>query len=169
LGKAQVDRFANAVRDPNIPPPRTSLGSLAPTPHHFYVDDGIYVDWFDINRIERSAAASIEAVFILLGPSALDRRQDPISFDKLEEMVIGPINRSGSCHRHSSSHSRHPPGFPSSTSHLPLHRVGLSLKKLHRPGGQNPSGSTWSCEFCRPVAQTSHVPCIPIFGSGTVA
>ncbi len=93
LGKSAVGQFAKAVRDPNIPPPRTSWGSLAPTPHHVYVDDGIYVDWFDVIRIERAAAASIEAIFILLGPSALDRRQDPISFDKLEEMVIGPINR----------------------------------------------------------------------------
>jgi hypothetical protein len=93
LGKTSAAQFAKAVRDPNIPPPCTSLGSLAPTPHHIYVNDGIYVGWFDVIRIERAAAASIEAIFILLGPSALDRRQDPISFDKLEEMVIGPINR----------------------------------------------------------------------------
>jgi len=93
LGKARTAQFAKAVWDPNIPPPRTSLGSLTPTSHHVYIDDSIYVDWFDIARIERAAAASIEAIFILLGPSALDRRQDPISFDKLEEMIIGPINR----------------------------------------------------------------------------
>ena len=93
MGHARAALFAKAVWDPNIPPPHTSLGSLAPTPHHVYVDDGIYVKWFDIIRIERAAAASIEAIFILLGPSAQACRQDPISFDKLEEMVIGPINR----------------------------------------------------------------------------
>jgi hypothetical protein len=93
LGKTSAAQWAKAVRDPNIPPPRTSLGALAPTPHHVYVNDSIYVDWFDVIRIERAAAASIEAIFILLGPSALDRCQDPISFDKLKEMVIGPINR----------------------------------------------------------------------------
>jgi hypothetical protein len=93
LGKTSAAHFAKAVRDPNIPPPRTSWGALAPTPHHVYVDDGIYVDWFDVIRIKRAATASIEAIFILLGPSALDRRQDPITFNKLEEMVIGPINR----------------------------------------------------------------------------
>jgi hypothetical protein len=57
------------------------------------VDDGIYVKFFDVIRIENAAAASIEAIFILLGPSTRNCRQDPISFDKLEEMVISPINR----------------------------------------------------------------------------
>jgi hypothetical protein len=45
------------------------------------VDDDVYVEIFDINRIEQAAAASIEAIFILLGHSQLERRQDPISFD----------------------------------------------------------------------------------------
>ena len=93
LGTTEGSAFTRAMRDPNLPSPRTSLGTLAPTPHSVYVDDGIYVDLFDKNRIERAAAASIEAIFILLGPSTLDLRQDPISFDKLEEMTIAPINR----------------------------------------------------------------------------
>ena len=70
------------MRDPNLPSPCTSIGTLAPTPHSVYVDDGIYIDFFDIDRIEHAAAASIEAIFILLGPSALDLRQAPISFNK---------------------------------------------------------------------------------------
>ena len=93
LGKADVSSFAKALRDPNLPTPRTSLGALAPTPHFVYVDDGIYIDFYDTVCMERAAAASIEAIFILLGPSDLSKRQDPISFDKLKEMVIGPINR----------------------------------------------------------------------------
>ena len=93
LGKTHGTAFTRAIRDPNLPSPRTSIGALAPTPHSVYVDDGIYIEFFDIARIERAAAASIEAIFILLGPSALDLRQDPISFDKLEEMTIAPINR----------------------------------------------------------------------------
>jgi hypothetical protein len=56
-----------------------------------YVDDGIYINFFNVAHIEHTAAASIEAIFILLGPSALDCRKDPISFDKMEEMAIGPI------------------------------------------------------------------------------
>jgi hypothetical protein len=93
LGKTHGTAFTRAMRDPNLPSPRTSISALAPTPHSVYVNDGIYIEFFDIARIERAAAASIEAIFILLGPSALDLRQDPISFDKLEQMTIAPINR----------------------------------------------------------------------------
>jgi hypothetical protein len=93
LGKADVSSFTTAMRDPNLPAPRTSLEALAPTPHFVYMDDGIYIDFFDVIRIERAAAASIEAIFTLLRPSDLAKWQDPISFDKLEEMIIGPINR----------------------------------------------------------------------------
>ena len=45
-----------------------------------------------MDRIRR-AVASIEAVFLLLGDSELDKRQDPISFDKLLEMIVAPIDR----------------------------------------------------------------------------
>ena len=37
-------------------------------------------------------AASIEAIFILLGESNTDLRQDPISWDKLHELLVTPIN-----------------------------------------------------------------------------
>ena len=49
LGKAHVSSFVRAVRDPNLSPPHTSLGALAPTPHSVYVDDGIYIDFFDVS------------------------------------------------------------------------------------------------------------------------
>ena len=68
-------------------------GSVAPTPHYFFVDDGCYAEVFAKDRIEQAVAASIEAVFLLLGESNLDHRQDAISFDKLEEMVIGFANK----------------------------------------------------------------------------
>ena len=67
-------------------------GNPVPTPHRFFVDDGIYLDVFDIIRIEQAIAASIEAIFILLGYSELERRRDPISWSKMEEMLIAPIN-----------------------------------------------------------------------------
>jgi hypothetical protein len=70
-----------------------SVGNPLPTPHYVYVDDDIYVDLYSVENFEQCIAASIEAIYILLGPSDLSKRQDPISFDKLEEMVIGPINR----------------------------------------------------------------------------
>jgi len=58
-----------------------------------YIDNDIYVDIFTIDDFEQCVAASIEAIYILLGPSDLQRRQDPFSFDKLTDMTIGPVNR----------------------------------------------------------------------------
>ena len=68
-------------------------GNPVNTPHDFFVDDGVYAEIFDKARIEQAVAASIEAIFILLGHSDLECRQDPISFDKMEEMVISHANK----------------------------------------------------------------------------
>jgi hypothetical protein len=68
-------------------------GHPLPTPHFVYVDDDIYVDLYSIEDFEQCIASSIEAIYVLLGPSDLTKRQDPISFDKLKEMVISPIQR----------------------------------------------------------------------------
>ena len=43
--------------------------------------------------MEQAVAASIKAIFILLGDSDIEHRQDPISFDKLEGMVISYANK----------------------------------------------------------------------------
>jgi hypothetical protein len=51
------------------------------------------VDLYSVANFKQGIAASIKAIYTLLGPSDLSKQQDPISFDKLEEMVIGPINR----------------------------------------------------------------------------
>ena len=93
LNKVTLSTFTCPISDPNLPSPRTSLGALAQTPHFVYIDDGVYINFFDVLQIKQAVAASIEAIFILLGPSELDHQQDPISFDKLKEMVIGPVNR----------------------------------------------------------------------------
>ena len=63
-----------------------------PTPHKFFVNDGIYLDVYNFSRIEQAIAASIKAIFILLSKSNLNRRRDPISGTKVEEIIIGPIN-----------------------------------------------------------------------------
>jgi hypothetical protein len=83
--RAQADEFNQGIRD--------VFGDQVPTPHFYYVDDGVYVDLYDIMRIEKAVAASIEAVFLLLGYSDLDKRQDPISFDKLMDMIISYTNK----------------------------------------------------------------------------
>ena len=58
------------------------------TPHHMFVDDDIYAEVYDVERIERSCAAGIESLMIILGESDLAKRQDPISWEKLFEMII---------------------------------------------------------------------------------
>ena len=58
------------------------------TPHHFFVDDDVYAEVYDVGRIEQTIAAGIEALFLLLGESDLAKRQDPVSWDKLIEMMI---------------------------------------------------------------------------------
>jgi len=44
-------------------------GRPRPTPHRLFVDDDIYADRYDIDRMEQAIAASIESIFILLGAS----------------------------------------------------------------------------------------------------
>ncbi len=67
---------------------RLPNGSLRPMPHHFFVDDDISGDIFDSYCIQQTVAASIKAFYILLRESDLSKRQDPVSFDKIEEMTI---------------------------------------------------------------------------------
>lgn len=93
LGKTRRVAFARAIPDGFNSGVLDSAGTPASTPHKYYVDDGIYAELYDIARIKRAVAASIEAVFLLLGDSELDRRQDPVSFDKLLEMFVAPANR----------------------------------------------------------------------------
>lgn len=68
-------------------------GNDVNTPHAMYVDDDCYAEIFNRERVEQAVAASIEAIFILLGESDLEKRQDPISFDKMEETMINYLNR----------------------------------------------------------------------------
>ena len=72
-----------------------STGNAVNTPHDLFVDDDVYADVYDNARarMEQAGAASIEAMFILLGPSDLLGRQDPISFDKFDEMPMDWQNR----------------------------------------------------------------------------
>lgn len=65
----------------------------ATTPHGVYVDDTIYLDVADKHRFEQAIAASIKAIFVLLGESNMALRQNPISWDKLHELLVTPVNR----------------------------------------------------------------------------
>ena len=58
-----------------------------------FFDDILYADVFCIERTEQAAVACIEAIFIVLGHSDLSKRQDPVSWDKFTEMVMGWLSR----------------------------------------------------------------------------
>ena len=60
-----------------------------------FVDDMIYADIFEGERahLEQATAASIEAILIVLGKSKLWLCQDPISFNKFEELPMAWLNR----------------------------------------------------------------------------
>ncbi|KAL7523311.1 hypothetical protein ACHAXR_000887, partial [Thalassiosira sp. AJA248-18] len=93
LGKANPNEFVPAQACPKYNGVLNNEGKPENTPHNLFVDDDIYAEVFDVERIEQCIAAGIEAIFILLGDSAIDVRQDAISWDKLYEMIIHFINK----------------------------------------------------------------------------
>jgi len=58
-----------------------------------FVDDDLYADVCDKTRVEQVGAASVEAIFTVLGHSELAVRQDPISWDKFVKMPVDWRNR----------------------------------------------------------------------------
>jgi hypothetical protein len=67
-------------------------GDPVNTPHGLFVDDDLIAEVYDKQRILRAIAAFIETIFILLGESDLSKRQDPISWEKMLEMLINYVN-----------------------------------------------------------------------------
>ncbi len=93
LGKGKRDDFVPAQACRIHKGVLEKNGHPVNTPHHLFVDDDIYAEIFDVERIERCVAAGIESIFILLGDSDTSVRQDPIAWDKLYEMIIHYINK----------------------------------------------------------------------------
>ena len=63
------------------------------TPHDMFVDDDLYADVCVRARVEQAGAASIEAIFTVLGHSDLATRQGPVSWDKFVEIPVDWRNR----------------------------------------------------------------------------
>jgi len=59
LGRATWDALNLAVVDAD--------GEPFPTPHFLYVDDDIYADVFNVERMEQCIACSIEAMYLVMG------------------------------------------------------------------------------------------------------
>ncbi|KAL3803843.1 hypothetical protein HJC23_004005 [Cyclotella cryptica] len=93
LSGTKRTRFTQASCDALNQGVRDASGTPRPTPHGVYVDDDVYLDVADTCRLEQAIASSIEAIFLLLGDSDIARRQDPISWDKLHELHVAPVNR----------------------------------------------------------------------------
>jgi hypothetical protein len=70
------------------PPPNNTP---KPTPNKFYLEDVIYLDLADHKHFKQVTAASIEAIFIMLCQPSLTLYQDPISWDKLLELLVAPV------------------------------------------------------------------------------
>jgi hypothetical protein len=62
-------------------------GNPTPTHQGIYVDDDIYLDIADKHHFEQAIAVSIKAIFMLRGKSNTALRQDPISWDKLHQLL----------------------------------------------------------------------------------
>jgi hypothetical protein len=93
LDSSRPKRFVPAVADSQNRGVLDDAGHPEDTPHTLFVDDDIYAEVYIRIRIEQAIAASIEAMFITLGESDLAARQDPVSWDKLVEMVISHFNK----------------------------------------------------------------------------
>ncbi len=93
LASKKFKDFVPAFRDSKNPGVTDDDGRPRNTPHSYFVDDGIYADVYDVERIERALAASIEAIFIILGQSDTDRRKDPVSFDKMCDLVVSHFTK----------------------------------------------------------------------------
>jgi len=93
LQESRRPRFTRAFSDALNPGILDDTGVPAPTPHGVYVDDDIYLDVTDPRHFEQAIAASIEAIFILLGASNTSLCQDPISWDKLHKLLAALVNR----------------------------------------------------------------------------
>ena len=91
LGKAKLP-LTPALADSTHKGVRRDTGEDDDTPQDAFVDDIVIADIFDVPRVEQAVACSIEAIFIILGRSCLRERQDPVSWDKLFDMVINHCN-----------------------------------------------------------------------------
>jgi hypothetical protein len=85
--------FTRAIGDALHPGILDDLGNPVSTPHGIYINDDIYLDVADTHHFKQAIAASIEAIFILLGESNTALRQDPISWDKLHKLLVALTNR----------------------------------------------------------------------------
>jgi hypothetical protein len=70
----------------------------------------------DADYMRMVLAATIEAIFIVMGKPDVKVRQCPLAMDKWSELVIGKTDHVGIHHRPQQTHSCHPSEIPSGGS-----------------------------------------------------
>lgn len=93
LDSSKAKYFVPAMADSQNNGVLGDNGRPVNTPYDMFVDDLVYAEVYLRQRVEQAIAASIEAMFITLGESDLLRMQDPVSWDKLVEMIISHFNK----------------------------------------------------------------------------
>ena len=83
--QAKADAMNSGVLD--------EFGEPVPTPHHYFVDDGVYADVAIRARLEQTIAAGIESIYLLLGEPDLSKRQNSCELDKLYDMMVSYSNK----------------------------------------------------------------------------
>ena len=92
LGTA-TQPFTPATADSTHTGVRKRDGTDKNTPQDMFVDDVVLAEVHLVPRVEQAVAASIESIFTVLGESCPEARQDPISWDKLFDMIIDFCNK----------------------------------------------------------------------------
>ena len=68
------------------------FGIPVPTPHHYYVNDGVYSDVNCMQFIEQAVASGVEAIYMLRGPPA-PTSQNSCELDNLYAMAVSFTNK----------------------------------------------------------------------------
>ena len=61
--------------------------------HNYYINDGLFTQLFDKDCIEQVLITSIDTIFIALDYSDIAQWQDPVSFDKMIELMVSYKNK----------------------------------------------------------------------------
>ena len=70
--------------------PKDADGNPPALPARIYVDDS-FVLGVSVPHMKQTLAALIEAIFVVLGPPEIDKRQCPLALDKWIKLIVGPV------------------------------------------------------------------------------
>jgi len=86
-GQRKVTYLAIIIQDALKPRVTQDNGTIPNMPHPYYVNNGDYIKVYDRDCIKQALATSIKAIVLLSGDSNTSQHQDPVSFDKMVELL----------------------------------------------------------------------------------